>query len=61
MGADKESHDGMLHYGYDILVCRDYSMGMVSRCIPGVPGYKLTSWVDCASAAFRIVCLCVGK
>jgi len=61
MGADKESHDGMLHYGYDILVCRDYSMGMVPRCIPGVPRYMLTSWVDRAAAVFRIIYLFVGK
>jgi len=54
MGADEESHVGMLHYGYGILVCRDRSMGMVPRCIPGVLGYNDTSRVDCAAAIVRI-------
>jgi len=54
MGADKEPHVGMLHYGYGILVRRDCSMGMVPRCIPGVPGYNGTSRVDCAAAIVRI-------
>lgn len=54
MGAGKGSYDGMLHYGYGILVCRGYTVGMVFRCISGVSHYDLPTWIGCAAAIFRI-------
>ena len=54
MGAGKGSYDVMLHYGYDILVCRDCSMGMVFRYIPRVSRYGRPTWVGCAAAIFCI-------
>jgi hypothetical protein len=54
MGAVKEPHDSMLHFGYGMLVCRDCSMGMVFGCISGVRRYNRTSCVDCTTAVFRI-------